>query len=155
MPRYNVTLTEEERNYLEDTVQRAEKGYRIKHAQILLKLDKTPENKVWTYDLIQSAYNTTRATIAGVAKRFVEEGIEAAIGRKPQSSHVRKVTDEVEAKMIAIACSAPPEGRSRWTMQLIADKLIELQVVEYITDSTVCETLKKAKLSRVLPDTRK
>ena len=148
MPRYNVTLTEEERKDLEGTVQKGGKGYRIKHAQILLKLDKIPENEVWTYDLIQSAYNTTRSTVAGVAKRFVEEGVEAALGRKPQSYHVRKVTGEVEARMITIACSSPPEGRSRWTMQLIADKLIELQVVEYITDSTVCETLKKTKLSR-------
>ena len=71
------------------------------------------------------------------------EGMEAALGRKKQENRARKVTGEVEAKMCMIACSAPPEGKDRWTMQMIADKLIALKVVEYITDSTVCETMKK------------
>ena len=119
------------------------KGYRIKHAQILLKLDKRPENAEWTYDRIKEAYSASHSTIAGVAKRFVMEGMEAALGRKKQENRARKVTGEVEAKMCMIACSAPPEGKERWTMQMIADKLIELKSVEYITDSTVCDTLKK------------
>ena len=70
MPRYNVALTDEERQELESLIQKGGKGYRIKHAQILLKLDQTPENVEWTYDRIQSAYNATHATIAGIAKRF-------------------------------------------------------------------------------------
>jgi hypothetical protein len=71
--------------------------------------------------------------------------LEAALGRKKQENHHRKVTGEIEARICAIACSEPPDGRSRWTMQAIADELIRLEVIEYITDSTVCEVMKKTK----------
>jgi len=147
MPRYIVTLAEEERQDLQKLVQKGGKGYRIKHAQILLKLDQRPENTEWTYNRIQSAYSATHTTIAGIAKRFVFEGLEAALGRKKQENHSRKVTGEIEAKICAIACSEPPDGRSRWTMQAIADELIRLEVVEYITDSTVCDIMKKTRSS--------
>jgi len=150
MPRYKVSLTEEERQELGMVIQKGGKGYRIRHAQILLKLDKTPENSEWTYDRIQSAYRATHSTIAGIAKRFVFEGMEAALGRKKHDNYHRKATGEVEARICAIACSEPPEGRSRWTMQMIADELIRLEVVDYITDSTVCEVMKKTKLSHGL-----
>lgn len=148
MARYIVTLTKEERHDLEELIQKGGKGYRIKHAQILLKLDQRPENTEWTYNHIQSAYRATHATIASIAKRFVWEGLEAALGRKQQENPHRKVTGEIEARMCAIACSAPPEGRSRWTMQAIADELIRLEVIEYITDSTVCNIMKKTKSNR-------
>jgi len=143
MPHYKVTLTDEERKELQALVQKGGKGYRIKHAQILLKLDQIPENAGWTYDRMKDAYGATHSTIAGVAKRFVFEGVEAALGRRKQENHYRKVTGEIEARICAIACSDPPEGRSRWTMQLIADELIRLEVVDYITDSTICDVLKK------------
>ena len=148
MERYKVTLTDEERQELQSLIQKGGKGYRIKHAQILLKLDQRPENDEWTYNRIQSAYSASHVTIAGVAKRFVFDGLEAALGRKKQENQHRKVTGEIEARICAIACSDPPEGRSRWTMQLIADELIRLEVVDYITDSTICDTMKKTKLSR-------
>jgi len=148
MPRYIVTLTDSEITELKALVQKGGKGYRIKHAQILLKLDERPENAAWTYDRIKEAYGASHSTIAGVAKRFVTEGMEAALGRKTQENRSRKVTGEVEAQICTIACSDPPEGRSRWTMQMIADELIRLGVVDYITDSTVCEVMKKTKSSR-------
>jgi hypothetical protein len=148
MERYIVILTDEEREELKSLILKGGKGYRIRHAQILLKLENIPENAEWTYDRIKAAYNATHATIAGVAKRFVFEGVEAALGRKKQENYHRKVTGEVEARICAIACSNPPEGRSRWTMQMIADELIRLEVVDSITDSTICEALKKTKLSR-------
>ncbi len=148
MPRYRVKLTEDEKKYLEGIVQKGGKGYRIKHAQILMKLDERPENKAWTYDRIKEAYSASNGTIAGVAKRFVMEGMEAALGRKRQENRHRKVTGEVEAQICLIACSEPPEGCSRWTMQMIADELIRLEVVDYITDSTVCDVMKKTKSSR-------
>ncbi len=150
MPSYQITLTTEEKEELERLIQKGGKGYRIKHAQILLKLDQRPENESWTYDRISEAYRASRGTIAGVAKRFVLEGMEAALGRKVQVNRARKVTGEVEAQICRIACSDPPEGKDRWTMQMIADELIRLEVVEYITDSTVCETMKKTNLSRGL-----
>jgi len=147
MPRYHVKLTSEERRALQELIQKGGKGYRIRHAQVLVKLDKTPENEDWTYNRIQDAYGPTHATIAGIAKRYVYEGLEAALGRKKHDNYHRKVTGEVEAKLCTIACSAPPEGRSRWTMQMIADELIRLEVVDYITDTTVCETMKKTRSS--------
>ncbi len=147
MPRYIVTLTDDEITELKALVQKGGKGYRIKHAQILLKLDERPENATWTYDRIKEAYGASHSTIAGVAKRFVMEGMEAALGRKTQENRSRKVTGEVEARICTIACSDPPEGRSRWTMQMIADELIRLEVVDYITDSTVCEVMKKTNSS--------
>ena len=147
MPRYRVTLTTEEIKELETITQKGGKGYRIKHAHILLKLNEYPENETWNYEKIMEAYGVCRGTIAGVAKRFVMEGMEAALGRKTQQNRARKVTGEVEAKICMIACSDPPKGRDRWTMQMIADKLIELNVVDYITDSTVCDTMKKMNLS--------
>ena len=147
MEKYWVRLTDEEREDLRRLIQKGGKGYRIKHAQILLKLDQRLENIGWTYERIKDAYNVSNSMIAGVAKRFVPEGVEAALGRKNHANHRRKVTGEVEARICAIACSDPPEGRSRWTMQLIADELVRLEVVEYITDSTVCEVMKKTKSS--------
>ena len=150
MPRYKVTLIEEERAELQALIRKGGKGYRIRHAQILLKLDHQPENDDWGYARIREAYNASNGTIAGVAKRFVTEGLEAALGRKKQENHYRKITGEVEARMCAIACSEPPEGRARWTMQMIADELIRLEVVEYITDSAICEAMKKTRLSRGL-----
>jgi transposase len=150
MPRYNVKLNSEERSELQSIIQKGGKGYRIRHAQILQKLDKIPENTEWTYDRITDAYGSARSTIAGIAKRFVYEGLESALGRKTHDNYRRKVTGEVEAKICMIACSDPPDGRSTWTMQMIADELIRLEVVEYITDSTVCEVMKKTKLSRGL-----
>lgn len=140
-------MIDEECQELRLLIQKGGKGYRIKHAQILLKLDRKPENAEWTYDRIKGAYRATHSTIAGVAKRFVFEGMEAALGRKKQENYHRKVTGEVEARICAIACSEAPEGCSRWTMQAIADELIRLNVVDYITDSTICEVMKKTKLS--------
>ena len=148
MSRYNVTLTAEERDGLQTIIQKGGKGYRIRHAQVLLKLDKIPENSEWTYDRIQEAYKSSHATIAGIAKRFVYEGLEAALGRKTHNNYRRKITGEVEARICLIACSEPPEGSSRWTMQMIADELVRLEVVSSISDSAVCETMKKTKLSR-------
>jgi hypothetical protein len=133
---------------LQQLIQRGGKGYRIRHAKVLLKLDKIPENRDRTYNMIRDAYGPTHATIAGIAKRFVYEGVEAALGRRKHDNYHRKMTGEVEAKLCAIACSDPPDGYSRWTMQMIADELIRLEVVDYITDTTVCEVMKKTKLNR-------
>lgn len=113
MPRYIVTLTNDEIQELKAIIQKGGKGYRIKHAQILLKLNQKPENKAWTYDRIKDAYGAARSTIAGIAQRFVMGGMEAALGRKVQENRRRKVTGDVEARICAIACSEPPEEAHR------------------------------------------
>jgi hypothetical protein len=88
-------------------------------------------------------HGTSCSVLPGIAWGLIFE-----LGRKKQENHHRKVTGEIEARICAIACSAPPDGRSRWTIQAIADELIRLEVVEYITDSTVCEFMKKTRLNR-------
>lgn len=146
--KYIVTLTAEEREGLRTLVQKGQtQGYRIKHAQILLKLDEIPENQDWTYDKIKEAYHATPHTISQIAKRFVTGGMEAALGRKEQVNRHKKIDGRVEAHIIAIACSEAPEGRERWTLQLIADELVRLGVVDSISDTAVMETLKKTNLS--------
>lgn len=109
---------------------RADPGYRIKHAQILMKLDEIPEDQEWTYTKIKEAYHVTSRTISQIAKRFVTGGMEAALGRKEQVNRHKKIDGRVEAHIIAIACSEAPEGREQWTLQLIADELVRLGVVE-------------------------
>lgn len=141
-------LSERRKNELEPLIPKGGKGYRITHAHILLKRNESAENEEWPYERIVDAYGVCRATIAGVANRFVMDGPEAALGRKAQQNHARKVTGEAEAKIGMIACSDPPEGSDRWTMQMIADKLIQMHVVDYIADSTVCNTMKKTNSNR-------
>lgn len=150
MPRYIVTLTDVEIQELKALVQKGGKGYRIRHAQILLKLNQTPENESWPYDHIKEAFGASHSTIAGIARRFVMDGMAAALDRKKQENRNHKVTGDVEARICTIACSDPPEGYSRWTMQAIADELISLEVVDSITDSTICNVMKKTKSSRGL-----
>ncbi len=146
--KYIVTLTDEERNMLQELIAKGRtQGYRIKHAQILLKLDEIPENREWTYAKIKEAYRATPHTICQIAKRFVTSGVEAALGRKEQVNRHKKVDGRVEAHIIAIACSEAPEGRERWTLQLIADELVRLGVVDSISDTAVMDTLKKTNLS--------
>ncbi|EGO63411.1 helix-turn-helix domain-containing protein [Acetonema longum] len=146
--KYIVTLTEAERNRLKELIRKGNtQGYRIKHAQILLKLDEIPENQSWTYQRIKEAFSVMPHTISQIAKRFVSKGLEAALGRKEQANRRRKVDGNVEAHIVAIACSAPPEGRERWTLQLIADELVRLQVVESLSDAAVLNILKKTNLN--------
>ena len=146
--KYIVQLTDEEREALRALVQKGQtQGYRIKHAQILMKLDEIPENQEWTYDKIKEAYHATPHTISQIAKRFVTGGMEAALGRKEQVNRHKKIDGRVEAHIIAIACSEAPEGRERWTLQLIADELVRLGVVDSISDTAVMDTLKKTNLS--------
>lgn len=145
---YYVTLTDEERTILKDLISTGKtQGYRIRHAQILLKLDEIPENAGWTQARIGEAYRANVTTVSHIAKRFVLEGLESALGRKEQVNRYRKVDGEVEARMLAIACSKAPEGRERWTLQLIADEMVRLGVVDSISDTAVLDTLKKTNLS--------
>ena len=146
--KYIVTLSDEERKMLQELIAKGRtQGYRIKHAQILLKLDEIPGNREWTYNKISEAYHATPHTICQIAKRFVTGGVEAALGRKEQVNRHKKVDGRVEAHIIAIACSEAPEGRERWTLQMIADELVRLGVVESISDTAVMDTLKKTNLS--------
>ena len=150
MKKYKVTLTAEERQQLHDLVNTGKAAAKkLAHARILLKADAAPGGPGWTDIQIAEAVELSRATVERIRQRFVEHGLEAALGRKPQDrpSRPRKLDGRAEARLIALACSAPPEGRKEWTMQLLADKLVALQVVDAVCDETVRRALKKTRSS--------
>jgi len=149
--KYKVTLTEEERKKLKEIT---DKGKRRKinrlHSQILLNIDQSKEGKMSDRE-IAKALGTSEDTIERTRKRFVEEGLEAAIDRKKQINRkARKLDGVKEANLIKIACSEAHDGASRWTLQLLADKLVELNIVDSIAKETVRQSLKKMNLSHGL-----
>lgn len=142
--RFLVELSEIERAELLSIVKKGQgRAYRIKHANILLKADANSED--WTDTEIAEAFSCHVNTVANVRQRWVELGMEAALGRKKQDDTTRRrlVDGEAEAKIIALRCSNPPEGYSRWTLKLLADRLVELEVFESVSRETVRKTLKK------------
>jgi len=147
--KYRVTLAEDERKTLQNLVRTGNTaGYRIRHAQILLALDEIPENESWTDEKISKAYGSHIRTIGNIRKRFVEEGIEAALERKARENPpFSKIDGEAEAKIIALTCSQPPEGYCRWTLKLIANKVVEMGILDSISDHGIGDLLKKTRFS--------
>jgi transposase len=147
--KYLVRLTEEERAGLEGVVKKGKgAAYRIKHAHILLAVDAEgpngPDRKA------AQAYRCHVHTVENVRRRLVEHGLEAALGRKAQvrPSRERILDGEKEARLVCIACSEPPEGRARWTLQMLADELVALKVVDSVSEPTVRRALKKTNSNR-------
>lgn len=141
---YIVRLTEEERETLKALVSKGKtQAYRIRHATILLKVDADGPNwsDVRTAESVECHPNTVR----NVRQRFVELGFEAALERKKQEvpSRQRKLDGAQEARLIAESCSEAPEGRARWTLHMLADRMVELKIVDSISHETVRRTLKK------------
>jgi hypothetical protein len=147
MKRYKVTLEAEERQRLLDLIAAGVKAdaRKLTHARILLKADAAEGGPAWLDRRIADAMEVSTATVERVRQRFVESGLDAALDRKPRDLPAReiKLDGRAEARLIALACSPPPEGRAVWTMQLLADKLVELEVVDSISDETVRLALKK------------
>lgn len=142
--KYIVRLTSEERAHLQAMASKGKvAAYRIKHANILLAAD--VEGPGWPDKRIAEAFSCHPRSVENVRRRFVLEGLTAALERKKQvrPSRERKLDGDAEARLIALACSEPPEGRDRWTLQLLADTLVRLEVVDSISDQTVRRTLKK------------
>jgi transposase len=147
--KYIVTLTQAERQQLSDLIA-VGKGAarRLAHARILLKTDQGPDGPGLLDDAIAQAVEVSSPTIGRVRKLFVEEGLEAALNRRlPRRVYVRKLDGEQEARLIAEACSAPPAGNVRWTLRLLADRLVELEVVDSVSHETVRQVLKKTNSS--------
>jgi len=151
MKKYKVTLTDEERSELHERIA-AGKGAakRLAHARVLLKADASDGGPAWPDARIAQAVELSVATVERVRRRFVEEGFDAALDRRKQARPSRERTFDgaAEARLVALACSAPPDGRVCRTMQLLADRLVELRVVESVSDETVRRTLKKTRSSR-------
>jgi len=152
MPKkYRVTLTPEERDDLSRLVAAGKAAARtLLHARILLKADQAEAGPAREDARIADALGVGQRTIGRVRQRFVEQGLVAASGRNQQDrpGRPRQLDGRAEARLIAVACSAPPEGRKEWTMRLLADKLVELEVVDAVSDETVRRVLKKTRSSR-------
>ena len=141
---YIVRLTKEERVGLRELVKQGKTDAgRIKHANILLMVD--ADGPCWSDEEAAKAFSCHANTVRNVRQRFVEQGLDAAVDRKKQEqpSRVRILDGKKEAQLISLACSQPPKGRACWTMQLLADRLVELEVVDTISAKTVERSLKK------------
>lgn len=150
--KYVVTLTNEERQQLQELVDegRGSKSAR-QRARVLLKADQTEGAPAWPDERVAEFAEVSLSTVHRVRQGFVEEGFEAVLRRKPSPQRqYRKLDGAAEARLIATACSEAPQGRSRWTLKLLADKLVELEVVESISRECVRRTLKKTFSSRIV-----
>ena len=147
MPRktYIVALSPEEQDTLKNLTKTGKTAaYKLNHARILLKADINREDGGWRDQDISDALDISVSTIERVRKRFVEEGLEGALSRQPPSRTKPRLLDgEHEAHLIALTCGDPPEGRGKWTLRLLADRMVELGYVESISYETVRQTLKK------------
>jgi transposase len=148
--KYPVTLTEAQREQLKSLIAAGTAPARkLTHARILLKTDQSPEGPGWVDEQVADAVETSQPTVSRVRKQYFEEGLEAALNRRPPNrEYQRRLDGEQEARLIALACSEPPEGQARWSLRLLADKLVELEVVEEeVSYQTVRRILKKTNLS--------
>jgi transposase len=147
--KYDVRLSEEQRTQLETLVRRGRAHARkLLYARILLKADADGPDH-WTDERIADALEVSTATVARERRRFCEEGLEVALMPKKPGRPRRRVLDgRAEAHLIALSCSDPPKGRERWSMRLLADRMVELGHVEALSHETVRRTLKKTLSSR-------
>lgn len=149
MPRkkYIVTLTDTERQHLSALTQTGKTAAYINtHARILLKADTSQPDGGWSDAEISAALDVGTATVERLRQQFVEEGFEACLSRK-RRVYSRLLDGNQEAHLVAIACSSPPEGQSRWTLRLLSHRLVELGYVESVSHETIRQTLKKMSLS--------
>ena len=145
---YVVRLQEEERAQLQALIRKGKAAaYKLTHARVLLKADQGKATKRVTDQAVADAVDVAPVTVARVRQRFIEEGLEAALHRKPQAqpSRQRVLDGKAEATLVAVACGKPPAGRERWTLRLLADRVVELDIVDAISYETVRQTLKKTR----------
>ena len=148
---YVVTLTATERDQLKRLLAAGTASARkLTHDRILLKADQGPDGPGWVDQAIADAVEVSQPTISRVRKQHVEQGLQAALNRRPPTrEYVRKLDGMQEAKLIALACAKPPTGQARWSLRLLADKLVELEIVEdAVSYQTVRRILKKTRSSR-------
>jgi hypothetical protein len=143
--KYVIELTEEERQHLEKLTSSGIASVRqVTRAHILLKSDRSTASPQWTYEQICAAFNVSPITVLNVRRSFVAKGMQATLGRKkPEREYQRALDGEAEAHLIALACSAPPEGRKVWSLRLLRDRFVRLGHVDHISHETIRTTLKK------------
>jgi transposase len=143
--KYPVILSETERDDLKRLIAAGTAPARkLTHARILLKADQSPEGPARVDEEVADAVETSQPTVSRVRKQYFEDGLQAALNRRPPNrEYHRKLDGEQEARLLALACSEPPEGRARWSLRLLADRMVELEVVDEVSYQTVRRTLKK------------
>ncbi len=152
MKRYRVTLTEEEREELGRLLARGKVDVRkLKHAHILLKADEAPGGAAWSDPRIAQALDLGPATVQRIRRRFVENGLADALSpyRGGKRIYETKLDGTQEAHLIALACSAPPEERARWSLRLLARCMVALRYVDTLSHETVRQTLKKTTTAKM------
>lgn len=147
--KYRVFLNHKERNYLRKLVNTGtDKARKLTRARILLSSDESPHGPSKKDKEIMEALGVCARTVAVTRERFSQGDIEEALNEKPRSGRPREFTGREEAKLTLIACSDPPQGRNRWSVRLLADKMVELEVVDSISREWVRKYLKKGISSR-------
>jgi len=143
--KYVVHLSLAERERLQDLIAAGTAPARkLTHARILLKSDQGPEGPSWVDVRVADAVEVSQPTVARVRRQYVEEGLETALNRRaPNRVYQRKLDGGQEAQLIALACSTPPDGYAQWSLRLLADRMVELEIVDTISYQTVRRTLKK------------
>ena len=156
-PHYRVTLTEQERRELEALKTARTSAKRFLYARALLLCDAGPQGPAWSVADVAEALGVTPRTIEHLKKRFVEDGLSEALERKKPAKPPRQATFDgaFEARLIALACSETPEGRRRWTVRLLAEKAVELDLAPRVSHMTVQRILKKTNLSLISGSTGK
>lgn len=149
--KYPVILSDTERDELKRLIAAGTSTARkLAHARILLKADESPEGDGWVDERVADAVEVSQPTVARVRRQYFEEGLQDALNRRPpKREYHRKLDGQQEARLVAMACSEPPEGQARWSLRLLADRLVELEIVENISYQTVRRTLKKTNLSPI------
>ena len=142
--KYHVYLTEKEKEYLKQMVKKGSgRARQIQRAHILLKAD-VSEGQGWTDQQIRETFHLARNTVSKIRKRFTEVGLEETVKRKhPDREYATRLDGEQEAHLVALACSAPPEGHARWTLRLLAERMVTLEYVDSLSYETVRQVLKK------------
>lgn len=142
--KYHVYLTEEEKSKLKQIVKRGTgRARQIQRAHILLKAD-VSEGRGWTDQQIRETFHLARNTVSKIRKRFTEVGLEETVKRKhPDREYVTRLDGEQEAHLVALACSEAPEGHARWTLRLLAERMVALEYVDSLSYETVRQVLKK------------
>lgn len=147
--KYIVRLSADERTLLTDLISAGKAAARAQtHARILLKADQGPDGPAWIDAEIVTAFDVGERTVERVREAWVTQGLEAALYPRPARAHrPRRLDGEQEAHLVALACSAPPTGQRRWTLRLLANRLVDLEIVDGIAPETVRQTLKKTNSS--------
>src|SRR5918911_474040 len=147
--RYVVRLTDSEREYLKEFIGAGTAPARkLLHARVLLKADEGPGGPRLVDEVIAEAVEVSQPTVFRIRRQYVDHGLEAALNRPPPTrEYQRKLDGTQEAHLVALACGAPPEGQARWSLRLLADKLIELEIIDDVSYQTVRRVLKKTNSS--------